>query len=193
MPNTNNHEWTIPEVGASEDVWGSILNSFFSDLDAQIMLDGPLADRPDASNTDLKYYHSTDESEDKIYYNSGNTWETLSIGGSGGGDNISYISGHTNWDETISADTELHRFELESDEAFEVQDIQFFQRGGGSVNSNASVDVFEVGVGAIDSAYLNQKSTSGGTSSTGSTILFRITNGTGSNIDASVSIKGAIV
>jgi hypothetical protein len=194
MPNTNNHEWTIPEVGASEDVWGSILNSFFADLDEQIMLDGPLADRPDASNTDLKYYHSTDEQDgDVIYYNTGNAWETLSVGGGGESNNLSYVSGHSNWDSTISSNTEIHRFQLGVEEAFNLQEIQFHERGGGSVNSNASVDVLDFTESSvIDSADLNESSTAGGTTGTGSLVLFRITNGTGSNIDATVSIRGNI-
>jgi len=73
---TSNHNWTIPEVGGSKDVWGQILNDFFDDeLDEEVSLKGPFSDRPSAGSGVAKLYLATDRRI--VYYNNGTSWEAV--------------------------------------------------------------------------------------------------------------------
>ena len=73
---TSNHNWTIPEVGGSKDVWGQILNDFFDDeLDEEVSLKGPFSERPSAGSGVAKLYLATDRRI--VYYNDGTSWEAV--------------------------------------------------------------------------------------------------------------------
>lgn len=73
---TSNHNWTIPEVGGSKDVWGQILNDFFDDeLDEEVSLKGPFSERPSAGGGVAKLYLATDRRI--VYYNDGTSWEAV--------------------------------------------------------------------------------------------------------------------
>jgi len=76
MTETTNHGWDIPEVGGDEGVWGEILNNFFDeDLDTEISLKGPFAERPTAGEDIVNLYLATDRRI--VYYNDGNSWEAV--------------------------------------------------------------------------------------------------------------------
>ena len=190
MSETSNHGWNIPVVGGNENEWGEILNTLFENMDDQIILDGLLSERPDASTTSLVYYHATDESI--IYYNEDGTW--IEITGTGEGvDNLNYISGHVEWEPNL-IEEEFHRFSISSGEVFNLTSLELREKGGGAEITQCLVDVYDASdTSRLGSVSLNSKNEFEGVSSVeGATLLFRFTNETGEKVDASATVRGYV-
>lgn len=188
MTRTNNHDWQMPEVGGDTNTWGNILNALFQDMDNQIILDGPLNDRPPGDNTDLVYYHDTDESI--IYYNDNEKW--VPISGVSEQDTFSYVSGHTGWEPGL-VDEEIHRFSVESDERFSLVSLEFREKGGGTENTDCSFEVFDNTLSQqMASVNLNDKIIVDAESDLGASVLFRITNNTNDTVKCSITARGSI-
>jgi hypothetical protein len=104
---------------------------------------------------------------------------------------IAFETGHTAWADGLS-NVEIHRINLQSGETFEVERIEFRQKGGGS-SSNASVDVYDnTAASVIDGQNLGGTTKNAGSSNSGNLILVRINNSTGGSINASVRVIGYI-
>ena len=104
---------------------------------------------------------------------------------------ITLSTGHSFWGSGITSE-EIDRVNLQSGETLEVQRIEFLQKGGGS-STSASVDVYDATANSvIGSQTLGGTTKNPGSSGQGNTILFRISNSTGSDIQASVKIRYAI-
>lgn len=105
----------------------------------------------------------------------------------------SFVTGtHTNWGDAQS-NIEIGRINLQEDEVFEVIRMEMSVKGGASV-TDLSIDVYDDTTATIiDSVNAGSVSKVGGVSGTGSTILLRLTNNSGSNQVASVSVYGKIV
>lgn len=194
MSETSNHGWNIPVVGGNENEWGEILNTLFENMDDQIILDGLLSERPDASTTSLVYYHATDESI--IYYNEDGTWIEITGASDGTGegvDNLNYISGHTAWEPGISEE-EIHRFTIPTGEVFNLSSLELREKGGGAEITECNMDVYDASSATVlASTSLNDKTVvSDISSSEGAILLFRFTNETDSTIDASITVRGNI-
>lgn len=112
-------------------------------------------------------------------------------GGGAAGDPVSFTPGMTQYQPGLSS-VEIGRTVLQSGESLVVERIEFRQKGGGS-STNASIDVYDATAAtAIGSQTLGGTTKDAGTSGTGNTILFRLSNNTGSAIDAAPQISGRI-
>ena len=81
---------------------------------------------------------------------------------------------------------------MQSGEVFNLERVEFRQKGGGS-STSASVDVYDVTAAAvIDSTTLGSTSTTGGTSGSGNVVVVRVSNSTGAAIDAAPIVRGWI-
>lgn len=104
------------------------------------------------------------------------------------GEPISLETGHSAWG--TASDEEIHRIVPQAGETVQIERIEFQQKGGGS-SSSASVDVYDVDAASeVGSADLGSVVTDPGSGGTGNTVIVRITNSTGSAIDATVRVTG---
>jgi hypothetical protein len=102
---------------------------------------------------------------------------------------IDYSPGHTNWEDGLSNE-EVHRYPGVSGEAYSIREISFMQKNGGSSNS-ASLDVYDpVANSQLTSVNLGGYDTGEVTGNQGNKIIIRISNSTGSSIDAAPRIDG---
>jgi hypothetical protein len=93
---------------------------------------------------------------------------------------------------TGQTDVEVHRIDLQAGEEFVVDRIEFQQKGGGSASS-ADVDVYDVDNSTVVAAQtLGGVTTDPGRTGSGVTAIVRITNGTGSSVDAVPTVCGRI-
>jgi hypothetical protein len=108
-----------------------------------------------------------------------------------GVDAFSYDPGHTNWSDGLSNE-EINRIVLQSGETLAVERIEFRQKTGGS-SSSASIDVRDTSAGTtIGSQNLGGTTKDPGSSGTGNTVIVRVNNSTGSDIDAAPRVEGYI-
>lgn len=106
-------------------------------------------------------------------------------------DRFNFSQSHTLWEDGLNEE-EIFRYECEPGESFSLDRIEFQQKHGGQ-NSNAHIDLYDEDTGSvIDTAELGEVNTSTATSSDGATVLVRATNGTGSAIEANLTISGRI-
>lgn len=89
--------------------------------------------------------------------------------------------------------SEVHRGKMASGQSYLITGIQFLQRGGGSLNEDCFIELYDVtNASSIVTCSLNEvKDVS---ISTATAIIFsvRVTNGSGVDVDACYSIKGHI-
>lgn len=108
-----------------------------------------------------------------------------------GVDPFVYDPGMTEWADGLSTE-EVNRIALQTGEKMAVNRIEFRQKGGGS-DTAASIDVRDVTAGGtIGSVNLGSTTKNPGASGTGSTVIIRLYNGTGSSINAAPRVHGYI-
>jgi hypothetical protein len=106
-------------------------------------------------------------------------------------DIFSYNPGMVQWASGLSNE-EIGRIELNDGEELVVERIEFEQKGGGS-STNASVSVYDMTASTeLGSQTLGGVSKDVGRTGTGNTIIIRITQSTGSIINAEPIVSGYI-
>jgi hypothetical protein len=106
-----------------------------------------------------------------------------------GGSPISYSPGHTEWADGLSNE-EVCRWTAESGVTYVFENIGFSQNGGGT-SADASLDLYNVSAGTqMATVDLGTSDTINVSTSSGQTVIARITNSTGSLIEASPHING---
>jgi len=111
--------------------------------------------------------------------------------GASGSEDIHYEPGHTQIPDGQD-DVEYHRLVPPSGGTVTITSMQFNQQGGGS-SSSCTLDVYDVGAGSVvNQITLGSADRSTYTAGQGNTVLVRISNSTGSDVDAAPTIDGYI-
>lgn len=74
--NTTNHGWPAPEVEDPGSEYVAAFDTLIDALDVEVILKGPLGDRPAAGN-DGRWYLSTDDDDRYLYYDTGDDWVSV--------------------------------------------------------------------------------------------------------------------
>lgn len=106
-------------------------------------------------------------------------------------DRFNFSQTHTLWEDGLASE-EIYRYDLASGETFNLDRLEFQAKGGGS-DTNASIEVVdEVDGTTLDSTTLGSFSKSGGDSTEGTLITIKLTNSTGSAIEASLTVSATV-
>lgn len=99
---------------------------------------------------------------------------------------IQFITGVTN--------SEIYVHKLPITEKIHFTEMQVNKRGGGAIDTNFSIQIYDVTNSAVlATCTLNDVETLNVDTDYGITVAIRVTNGTGSDVDANYFIKGGIV
>lgn len=138
---------------------------------------------------DGAFYIDDSASRPEVYRGNG-TWWVL-VGTIDAGEPISYSPGHTRWGTGLSLE-EVMRFVPPTGEAVTIDTVEFYQKGGGS-STSASLQIYDNGAASeLTSVDLGSADRTSYTAQTSATVLVRLTNTTGSNVDAAPVVKGWI-
>lgn len=175
-------EWeAIGGAGTDSDPLPDTL--YRSGMDVQALLAIPVFMGDQFAPDSSIFFHS-DEEQIKYKDDSGDVYAAATPGTP-----VSYEPGHTEW--STATDEEIYRFNVPSGSVFELQMMEFASKGGGSADTNKSIDVYDDSNGTeMASVDLDDGvSEPGAISSDGATILVRIT--TDADITDGESITGA--
>lgn len=107
-----------------------------------------------------------------------------------GGRSFSFVSQHTSYSNGLT-DEEIYRAVMESGEQLEIHRVEVRPKGGGS--DTATVDVYDATAGTVIASQQGGGVTlDPGSSGSGNTVLFRVSNNTGSAVVWSITIQGRI-
>lgn len=140
------------------------------------------------SGTDQDFFDVTDD----LDLNDNDILNVGSIDGFDSDDFVSFETGVTLWEDGLDG-VEIHRRELDSGESLVLNRLEFLEQGGGSVDSDASVDLIDVDNNTtVRSVDLNNFS-SNTVSVDGSTAVVELTQETGSDVFASVTAEWRVI
>lgn len=104
---------------------------------------------------------------------------------------INYEPGHTEWEDALS-DEEVKRIVPPSGTAVVIETLAFRQKGGGT-DANVSVTLYDDGAASqLASVTLGSDDRTGYTAGSGNTVLVRVSNSSGANVDAEPIVRGHI-
>lgn len=103
---------------------------------------------------------------------------------------FSFVSQHTSYSNGLT-DEEIYRTSLRSGDSLAISKVEVRPKGGGS--DTASVDVYDATAGTVIASQQGGGVTyDPGASGGGNTVLFRVSNNTGSAVVWSITIQGRI-
>lgn len=114
------------------------------------------------------------------------------LGSTGAVETIRYEPGHTLWTDGLT-DVEVKRIVPPSGTAAHISAIAFRQKGGGS-SANVSVDIYDAGAASeLVQVTLGSADRTGYTAGTDNTVLLRISNSSGSDVNGEPIVRGEFV
>lgn len=180
------HGWDEPVLPSSN--LDTELKALWGQIDAETLISGTKSSRPSAGTADRIYFAYD---EPAFYRDNGTGWEDVTPGG-GGGLEKSLSIPHTNYDAGLSNE-EIWRISLDTDESLEVHRLETKFKGGGT-NTSFTVEIFDTTNGT-SLASTSDRTTGNpvASSSSGVTILVRLTNSTGNSQVASINADMKVV